>query len=289
MAKSKILKLTLSAALIGMGLIVPSSSRGAELKAEDIVAKHLDSLGTAPVRSAAKTRVVEGTAQYKVLVGGAGQAAGKAVLISEEHKIQLMMKFAETQYRGEQFIYNGDKFQVTATFSMFAEQRRSPFGQFLYVQDAIVREGLLGGVLATAWPLLNLQDRNPKLSYEGLKKIDGLELHDIRYRPMKSTDLEIHLYFEPETFHHVRSVYTLSVQPELRSEVENVRQQQTRYRLQERFSDFKTSDGLTLPTRYDVQFSQELTTGGTTLFEWDITANQISNNVTLDPRNFQVK
>ena len=38
-----------------------------------------------------------------------------------------------------------------------------------------------------------------------------------------------------------------------------------RYRLSEKFSDFKIADGVTLPTHYDIQFTQELQNGRTSL------------------------
>jgi hypothetical protein len=73
------------------------------------------------------------------------------------------------------------------------------------------------------------------------------------------------------------------------SETATAHGSETRYRLEERFSDFKTADGLTLPSHYDIHFTQELGNGPSTVSEWDITTNQVSNNVTLDPRNFEVK
>jgi len=316
MSIAKIARLFLPVAAATLWFIVPLPSRAAGMKAEDVVAKHLDSLGTAQVRAAVKARVAQGTAQYKILVGGAGELDGKAVMVSQERKLQFMMKFPNNLYRGEQFIFDGDKVQVTAST---AQQTRSSFGQFVYVQDTILREGLLGGELSTAWPLLSLDSHKPKLSYEGLKRIDGKELHDLRYRPKKSTDAEIHLYFDPETFHHVLTVYTISIRTQLghedaqlsnaspiggdlgpapspaggvvteTSETATARQQETRYRLEEKFSDFRTVDGLTLPNHYTIHFSQELGNGRTTVSDWDITENQIDNPPSVDARNFQVK
>ena|ERR1017187_8658426 len=95
--------------------------------------------------------------------------------------------------------------------SLSARQARSAFGNFVFVQDAVIREGLLGGVLSTAWPLLNLDERKAKVSFDGLKKIDGQELYELRYRPHKNTDLEIHLYFDPQTYRHVETTYSYSV------------------------------------------------------------------------------
>jgi hypothetical protein len=66
------------------------------------------------------------------------------------------------------------------------------------------------------------------------------------------------------------------------------RQQQTRYRLEERFADFKSADGLTLPTKYTIQFTQELQSGRTTVSEWTIQEDHVANNPALDPKNFEL-
>ncbi|MBZ5706943.1 MAG: hypothetical protein LAN63_16475 [Acidobacteriia bacterium] len=306
----------LSTALFVLWLAGASLSYGENLKPEDIVAKSLDSMGTTQVRTSAKSRVNEGTVQFRVLSGGVGNLAGKGVLVSQGRKLQFFMKFPNNDYRGEQFVTDGDKVRVAATTS---RQNRSSLGQFVFSQDVIVKEGLLGGELSTAWPLLNLQERKAKLSYEGEKTIDGKKLLDVRYKPKKSSDLDIHLYFEPDTYRHVMTVYTLRIRPGIghvdeqlsnaqatgadlgpspiatggvvteSSETATAHGSETRYRLEEHFSDFKTVDGLTLPSHYNIHFTQELGNGPTTVSEWDITTDQINNNVTLDPKNFEVK
>lgn len=298
-----------------LGFVGEAVAAGPVANVDDLVAKHLDSIATAKVRADLKNRVAQGPVQFKLLVGGAGTVDGKAVLVSEGKKFQFMMKLPNTEYRGEQFVFDGDKDKVA--FST-ARQTRSALGDFIFGQDAPLHEGLWGGVLSTAWPLLQLEERKPKLNLEGLKKMDGVELYDLHYRPRKSTDLDIHLYFDPQTFHHVETVYSYSVSQGLgRSPISTgvggtaspgspdsagtpntqgsspdavtARQQQTRYRLQEKFSDFKTVDGVTLPTHYDIQFTQELQNGRTTLSEWEMKALDIANNVTVDPKNFDAK
>ena len=67
------------------------------------------------------------------------------------------------------------------------------------------------------------------------------------------------------------------------------RQLPNRYRLQEKFSDFKTVDGVTLPTQEDIQFSQELQNGRTTLWDYDLKGLEIANNMGIDAKNFEVK
>ena len=60
----------------------------------------------------------------------------------------LMVKLPNNDYHGEQFITDGKKVSVVATTS---NHGWSDFGQFVRTQDQIVREGLLGGELTTAW------------------------------------------------------------------------------------------------------------------------------------------
>jgi hypothetical protein len=285
--------------------------------ADELLSRHLDSIASPAIRAGLKTRVAQGSVHYAILVGGAGFLDGKAQMVSDGKKLQLMMKLPNNLYRGEQFIFDGEKDKVA--FST-AAQTRSALGSFVFVYDPVIREGLIGGVLTTSWPLLNLDERKAKVTFEGLKKIDGQELYDLRYRPHKNTDLEINLYFDPETYRHVETTYTLSSSESFADyapstavgngptnpgtsggvavgstqtggtpELAAARQYINRYRLTEKFSDFKTADGVTLPTHYDIQFTQELQNGRTTLTEWDLKGLEVSNNVGLDPRNFEVK
>ncbi len=285
-------KSTAIAALVlfcsAFGLVNIAVAANPVTNADELVAQHLDSIASAKVRAEFKTRIAQGPVTYKILVGGAGTLDGKAQMASEGKKLVFMMKFLNNDYRGEQFVFNGDKDKVAFSTS---RQSRSALGSFVFVQDAVIREGLLGGVISTAWPLLDLDARKPKLTFGGLKKIDGQELYDLSYHPKKSSDLDIHLYFDPQTFHHVETLYSYAVAEQLTTggETAAARQQQTRYRLQEKFSDFKTTDGITLPTHYDIQFTVELGSGRTTLSEWDMKALEISNNQSVDPRNFEVK
>jgi hypothetical protein len=259
---------------------------GDSMKPEDLVAKHLDAIGSKEARAAAKTRVVQGMAVYKILVGGGGITEGKTGLASDGRKLRFMMKF-QTEYRGETFVNNGDTVQVAFSNS---NQSRSPLASFVTTYDAIVREGLFGSVLSTAWALSDIDDRKPKLIYEGLKKIDGVQVHQLRYFPRKHTDAEIVLYFDAETFRHVKTVYSISIGNNVGATItESAKLQPERSSLEERFSDFKTVDGLTLPSHWNIHFTRELPDGSTSISEWDLKEDQITNNVGLDPRNFELK
>jgi hypothetical protein len=251
--------------------------------ADELVKQHLQSLGSADAR-AVKSRLVEGRTLFRSLVGSSGQIEGKLVLVSEARKSHFLLKINANDYHGEQFICDGQHSSVAGTN---ANKSRSDFGEVVRTQDIILREGLIGGVLSTAWPLLDIAGRKASLSYEGLKKIDGRELQVIRYRSHKSSDLQIFLYFDPEVSRHVLTIYELAIRPSMATETLNPRQEQNRYRIEERFNDFKSVDGLTLPSKYDLRFTEELQNGFTQSLEWDITTTRIENNISLDPRNFQ--
>ena len=257
------------------------------LSAEDVVARHLDAIAPVTVRASTKSRAVQGTAVYRILVGGSGSVEGKSGMVSEDHKLRFMVKFQRSDYRGEQFIFNDGKFEIAFAND---DQTRSPFADFVRTHEAILREGLFGGVLSMNWALLDVPGRKPKLTYEGLKKIEGQQLHEMRYQPRKSSDLEIQLYFDPETFRHVRTVYRLSIGSNVGQDItQSAKQRPERIRLEERFSNFKDVDGQRLPEHWNIQFTRELPSGSTTVTEWDLNEDQISNNIGLDPRNFEVK
>lgn len=309
MLRSLVINATLFAfLLLNYATFVSQASASDAPKPEDVVAKHLDSIGTPKARSEVKSRADEGTVEFRVLSGGtSGAISGTSVVLSEGNRTLFMIKLPTVEYHGERFIFDGSRTEVRAAT---AQQTRSSLGDFVWVQDALVKEGLLGGVLTTAWPLLNLAERKAKLTSDGLKTVDGKQLLDLRYQPKKRTDLEIHLYFEPATFRHVRSVYTLKVMAGLgrpttggmelppggapspapqSAETSTPRQNEIRHRLEERFSDFTTVDGLSLPMHYTLQFTSEQQNGRTVLSQWDTVFSAIKHNVSPDPRNFQVK
>jgi hypothetical protein len=243
-----------------------------------------------------------------ILVGGGGDVSGTWGRVSEQRQSNFVMRFAAGgEWRGEQFVFDGERTGfATATTS----HTRSVFAQFVSSQDFIVKEGLLGGELSTAWALQNLDQNHAKLQSIGTKKVDGKELIGLQYLSKGNHDMQVKIYFDPETFQHVMTLYTLETAPGMAQKItESVYQNQNRYTIEERFSDFKAVDGLTLPTHYHLQYTQEVQTantdagasitgpttthaellGTTRIYDWDMTAEQIQDNVNLDPKNFRVK
>jgi hypothetical protein len=227
-------------------------------------------------------------------VSGSGELQGTSALVSEGRKSVVMIKLPSGDYRGEQFVTDGDKVSVSATTG---SHRRSSLGEFVYSQSQMVREGLIGGALSTAWALSHLDENKAKLTFDGEKKVDGRPAYQLSYHSRKNDDLTVHLYFDAETFRHVMTTYAITLASGLAPNggigaadvTQSSKQKETRYTVEERFSDFNTAEGLTLPSKYVIHFTQELQNGTTEVFEWDIAAEAFSSNTGLDPRNFQVK
>jgi hypothetical protein len=260
----------------------------ADVKPADVIAKHLDSIGSAQVRKDLKSRVVIGGATYRVLVGGSGAIDGKFQFASQGTKTDVLFKVNANGFLGEQFICDGNKTSVAGTYT---DKHRSEFGIFILDEDIVLRDSLLGGVWSSGWPLLDLEARKATIQSEGTKKVDGRDLIVLRYKPKKSSDLEIQLYFDPNTYQHVMTSFKATVSSSIGTggETTSSQEQETRYRLEERFSDFKTSDGLTLPTHYDLRYTVELNNGFTKTVEWEVKATNIMNNQSIDPRAFEVQ
>jgi hypothetical protein len=265
--------------------VTPLTGLDEKVTLDDLISRHRSAIGAEEARKAINTRVAEGICRYRILSGGAAYLEGKAALISEKEKVRLLFRFSDANYPGENFVTDGDRIQIY-------NKPRSGFGELVNNQDAILRDGLLGGVLTAAWPLLSSNLRQAKLSYSGLKKVDDLQLHEVRYTPKKKTDLEIRLYFDPETLRHILTVYTMEVTPKLvsagpNSETSTIRQQTIRYRLQERFGEFRTVDGVTLPASWTIQLTMEGYQSA--VINWEVKFDNLTNNLTLDPRNFPMK
>jgi len=275
-----------------MALLAASVAKD-QFQAQDFVKQHLTSIGTDQARADLKSRVVEGTVVFRV-VNQAGELTGKLQFVSEDAKFVSMLKLPNPDYPGERFVTDGNKTYV-------AQMRPgvySELGRFVWVHNEILTEGLWGGALNTAWALAHLDERRAKLQDRGMKTMDGRKLRRVDYVPKKRSDLQIELYFEPETLRHVMTVYSFTVSPGMAESVgASALTTDTHYRLEERFADFKSTDNLTLPAKWTIQYTMDVSGGtvagppgaATKISQFEITDTKIMSNVSLDPKNFEIK
>jgi hypothetical protein len=262
-----------------------------EFQAGDFVKQHLNSIGTEEARAAVKNRLVQGPLTFQYLTV-AGIVNGTLQFVSEGDKFVSVLKIPSPDYRGEQFTTDGKKTAVNQP----KPGVYSAMGRFVFEHNEVLTEGLWGGTLSTAWALSHLDERRAKLQDQGMKKVDGRELHRVDYMPKKSSDLQIELYFEPDTFRHVMTVYSYHVVARAGGgPMASAGQEERYFRLEERFADFKNVDNLSLPERWTIQFNSGgsgRTTGrgaASSISQFELTDAKISHNITVDPRNFEIK
>src|ERR1041385_6873801 len=255
-----------------------------KLSTEELVKKHLASIGSTEDIAASRTRVATGSTQAKLrLTNTAVELSGPAQLASDGDKFLLAMIFQSNNYPHEKASFDGENLVI----GVLTQGGRTPLGAFLSSQPALLSHGLLGGVLSSAWPLFDLERRDAKVTYAGMDKINGKPVHKLKYIPRNSGELNITLYFDANTFQHVRSQYEYMVSARQGAVAESsIGEHNNRYKLVEDFSDFQPTGQLMLPPTYTIDLTVDLANRTQTM-EWTINLQQFSFNETIDPRAFK--
>ncbi len=258
-----------------------------KMKVEDIISKHLDSIGTKEDREKIQNYMALGTASSNVIRSATfsyGKVLGNAVFLSEGNKIYYGVKFNSINYPTDEIIYDGDSVNT----AYVKPGQHSALGYYILNNRDIVREGLFGGTLSENWTLLNLVAHGAKLEISGKKKIDGRETYILSYRSKSNMPLSIKLYFDTENFHHLRTEYRRTFPaPFTGVAEESVSQVEVVHLLTENFSDYKQENSLTLPHSYQVNL---LLNGKVTdEIEWKFNFFEFRFNQKIDAVSFEVK
>lgn len=252
-----------------------------KMKAEEVLAKHLESIGTAETRVGVKTLIAVGDATAKFISTKDQVIQGRVVMASEGAKNFFGMNMNSSAYPGERFSFDGKNAHV----AFVQRGQRSILGNFVQSNNRILEESVFGGVLSSSWLMLNREGSKNKLSFDGTKKIDGKETYVLNYS-IKGSDVDVILFFDKDTFRHVRTEYkrTSSAGIGLRPE-DSTRYSATNLKVTEDFTDFKPEKGLTLPHSYRLYYS---ITGqnGTTEIEWSFKLTEFAVNQKLEAQTF---
>jgi hypothetical protein len=282
--------MTLQKLILFTGLLLAVVSSGPtclaqetkKLTPDEVIASHLDSIASAEARSAFKSLVAQGTVEVTIRVGGGGKGKGGAVMASQGPMSLIGFIFGQDA-SNEKLAFNGQKL----TLGELRPGLRSPFSDFVLKNDVLFREGLLGGTLSTAWPFLDANGRKGKLRSLGTKNVKDRKAYVLGYEP-RNSNLDIKLYFDAETFQHLRTDYQQEfVAPTVTNPDKAARQKGTRFKITEEFSDFRREVSVTLPHTYKVQFTIE-TENHPLLQDWVVTLNQFVLNKTLDAKQFDL-
>ncbi|HSE26349.1 MAG TPA: hypothetical protein VLB68_32075 [Pyrinomonadaceae bacterium] len=270
--------------LLGLFHLAVAICSAQKLTPEEVVAKHLESIGTAEARTAITSRVAQGSSDVTIRIGGHGHAVGGAVMASQGRMSLIGVIFGPQDYANEKAAFDGTKL----TLGELTPGNRTRLGIFFRDHDFMFKEGLIGGTLSAAWPLLDLSVKNPKLKYAGIKKVNDRSLYVLEYEPRSGGNLDIRLYFDSETFQHVRTEYERSfTAPTVTRPDKAARQKENRLKFIEEFSNFKVEHGLSLPHTYKMQLTID-SEGDPLLQDWVITLSQFVFNKNLDAKQFDV-
>ena len=304
--------LFLLVAVLAVGVLLPGEAASTvkpsdKLTPDEILAKHLDSIGPASTRAAVRSRVLGGTSQVTFRSRGVAQGEGVAVLASDGAKSMVTMKFGSPQYPYEKIGFDGDK----VTSYQVRPGEYSSLGSFARAAPEMFKEGLLGGTLSSAWPFLDPANKRARLEVGGTKKVNDRAAYEVKYVVRGGSDLRISLFFDAETFQHVRTVYKKEMSAQMRGATGSTQrggasavgggrsaggndrvgeasagQSNTIYELTEDFSDFKTEAGLTLPHTYKIHLAQQ--GSATQISDWVISLVRFEFNLHLEAKDFDV-
>jgi len=270
--------------LLVVFFLLALSINAQKLKAEEIIAKHLDSIAPAEKRSTIKSLIAVGEARVDYITQKNQPASGRIVIASEGPKLFFGMQLNASDYPQEKIIFDGNKTDVASVRA----GNRSVLGNFIQSNSGIVSQGLMSGGLSTSWALLDAAARGAKISVSGNKKIDGKDVYALSFNPKGSSDVDITLYFDAQTFQHVRTEYKRTASAAMgRTPEESSRLQETRIKLTEDFSDYKNYEGVNVPTKYKIFYSSS-GQNGTTEVSWTANLSEFAPNQRLDPGTFTI-
>lgn len=260
----------------GAMLAVNGHGKSKKLTPEEVVARHLNSIAPSELLASIQSRAVYGTAAVRMPLGTVPQILPvpgnyadpkNFFFVSSGNKTAMGMKLYNLDYQGEHFAFDGK----APIIGLRGTSNRSLLEEFINSHSGMVREGLLGGVLSTAWPLLKMQEGKLKLRYSEAKIADN-KFHRLTYMAQNRRHLdriEVSMFFEFETYRHVTTEYAFAVP------AANLAR-----RVIESFADFRTVDGLTLPVLYKIQVTIPYTS-------YDFEIRRVIHNGSIDAQFWQ--
>lgn len=242
-----------------LGFIVVKAD---EMKAEDVIAKHLDSIGSKEKRETIKNRLATGTSEFESKLP-ARKTTGKGAIVSELNDLMFLSSFRSNEYPYEKIGF----FKGSINIPLALQNSRSPLGVFIADHSVLLTEGLFTGSISSTWNLSNSQIKRGKIEFAGIKKIEGHKVYALAYYPRTSSnEFTVKMYFDIETFQHVRTEYRDAISGKQAAFGQLGNQSGVIIALTEDFGDFKTVDGLTFPYSYKIKYMTDSNSG---TYEWN--------------------
>jgi len=274
------------------------AAKNEDITAEQLIAAHVKSIGGPELLAKVKSLTFGGTSNVKFIQRIQGTMDGLSMVVSEGPKMGIILKLPDTNnYPGEYCAYDGKD----VTVAHIRPGVKSPIADFFFRFNQIMKQGLVGGVYSTAWPLLDIKDTALDMKCRKTR-VEGRELYELEYRPKDPIAyMKIKIYFDPATFQHVRTEYkvrthedvTTGANPALFSEEDFIIGQvrgESIYTLTEKFDNFKKVGGLTMPHRYVLDYAIEGTAQSAFIAHWTLEAQEWGFNMSnLDEKLFKAE
>ena len=262
-------------------LLCSTETYSQKLKAEEIISKNMDSIANKQTREKLKNYFAVGFTEFASKLPEK-KAAGKIVLVSDVNNFYFLSSFNSKEYPFEKIGYFSEKVNLPFVIA----GARSPLGTFILEHQNILSDGLIGGAMTMRWTL-----NKGKFVSAGTKKIDNQKAYVIEYySDITSQEVSVKLFFDAETFRHVRTEYRHTIaEKQARfgalGQVSGLKQA-----VIEDFGDFKTVEGITLPHSYKIQYSTD-SSDGLYEYNWAINITKYYFNQNLDANfyTFDVK
>jgi hypothetical protein len=307
--------LSLTAVIVGAAFIlipaVTGFSQDAGITPDELIQKHLKALGKPEKLATIKNWGVSGKAAVEFMLGATGKITdGYFMCVSEGPKVGLRMQFSDINYPGEYFAYDGNE----VTVGHITPGQKSPLADFIFRHNSIMKEGFLGGVMTTAWPLLHSEGEPPRMKLNKTT-IDGKEYYELEYGTpgKRAGNMTVKLYFD-EKFLHRRTEYKVRVADDLTSTNNIVSTgggtlitppaeptgrpadsakgdtimdsvADSIYLLVETFDNYAVAGGVSLPQSYALEYSVE-GQAATFLAKWSVHSEYYVNNGQVDQSFF---
>jgi len=257
-------------------------SFGQGLKADEIIAKHQQSAGTQELRDSVATLMSVGVSEFQSKLPNV-KGGGKAIIVSDPGNLFFVIGLNSREYPFEKIGYFAGK----ASLPFVTSGARSPLGAFINDHTALLSDGLFSGILSRRWIGFDSTKSKARLKPCGTKKIDDRKAYCLEYFPSSggSSEFVVKIYFDTETFNHVRTEYRHEINPKEDPFGTLGRQGGLKLVLTERFSDFKSEAGLTLPHLYKADYLTS-SNSGTYEYSWGIMVTQFYFNQKLAPDFF---
>jgi hypothetical protein len=250
----------LAAMILTLGLTgFAQGDKAAKMTAEEVIAKHVASIGTPEDLAAVKSRVMVGTGKVSSRLGFDGALSGAAQFASTGDMVIFAMIFNSTSYPYEKAAYDGKDQSVG-----YPNGLKTFLASFLRAQNGVMKQGLFGGVLSSAWPLLDTKGNKAKVEYGGTTELNGKQAYKLKYSSGVG-DMKVTMYFDAANFHHIRTEYKYIVEAKQgATAIVSSSSKPDYFTLEEDFDNFKMAGKLTLPTTYQITVTRELGNSNTT-------------------------